>query len=285
MTIRGKQNGLSMIELLVALALSSFLILGVTQLYLDNKRNYRFQLSQGYNQENIRYAEFVLSKWINRAGYRRSPDQLFDTAFEAVPQSSDCAAFAKGATVTSLRATNVKGLCIRYQPAHAEELDCQGNTVKSIAHTRLNTAFVSPSKTEMVTSAIRFVQSNDLNKGTLECKNINSSQDNNDYMELVDGVADLNIEFAIGPEDLMERKIKSGTPWVASVNDKQVPRAVRYSILVASDRNQRDGDSEIFNNWVNTQATGASKQRIQANDGNRIYQTASAVVSVRSMMP
>ncbi len=36
-----RQSGLSMIELPVALAISSFLILGITQIYLDNKRNYR----------------------------------------------------------------------------------------------------------------------------------------------------------------------------------------------------------------------------------------------------
>ncbi len=41
-----RQSGLSMIELLVALAISSFLILGITQIYLDNKRNYLFQQGQ-----------------------------------------------------------------------------------------------------------------------------------------------------------------------------------------------------------------------------------------------
>ena len=34
-----RQFGLSMIELLIALAISSFLILVITQVYLDNKRN------------------------------------------------------------------------------------------------------------------------------------------------------------------------------------------------------------------------------------------------------
>ncbi|MEN1592952.1 prepilin-type N-terminal cleavage/methylation domain-containing protein, partial [Pseudomonas aeruginosa] len=37
------QKGLSMVELLVALAISSFLILGISQIYIDNKRNYLFQ--------------------------------------------------------------------------------------------------------------------------------------------------------------------------------------------------------------------------------------------------
>ena len=42
MLSRFRQRGLSMIELLVALAISSFLILGITQVYIDNKRNYMF---------------------------------------------------------------------------------------------------------------------------------------------------------------------------------------------------------------------------------------------------
>ena len=41
-----RQNGLSMIELLISLAISSFLILGITQVYIDNKRNQVFQLAQ-----------------------------------------------------------------------------------------------------------------------------------------------------------------------------------------------------------------------------------------------
>ena len=49
------QAGLSLIELLIALAISSFLILGITQIYIDNKRSYNFQQSQAGNQENHRF--------------------------------------------------------------------------------------------------------------------------------------------------------------------------------------------------------------------------------------
>lgn len=35
-----RQTGLSMVELMITLLISSFLILGITQIYIDNKRNY-----------------------------------------------------------------------------------------------------------------------------------------------------------------------------------------------------------------------------------------------------
>jgi len=51
------QRGLSMIELLVALAISSFLLLGMSQIYLDNKRTQLFQQNQTGNQENSRITD------------------------------------------------------------------------------------------------------------------------------------------------------------------------------------------------------------------------------------
>ncbi|BCR23333.1 hypothetical protein KAM426_08600 [Aquipseudomonas alcaligenes] len=59
---RNRQFGLSLIELMVALVISSFLILGITQIYVDNKRNYLFQQGQSENQENGRYALLLLEK-------------------------------------------------------------------------------------------------------------------------------------------------------------------------------------------------------------------------------
>ena len=69
------QRGLSMVELLVALAISSFLILGITQIYLDGKRNDIFRQSQAANLENSRFSVVILNELISKAGYRRSPEQ------------------------------------------------------------------------------------------------------------------------------------------------------------------------------------------------------------------
>ncbi|MFT0635444.1 PilW family protein, partial [Pseudomonas sihuiensis] len=71
-----RQNGLSMIELLISLAISSFLILGITQVYIDNKRNQVFQLNQMGNLEGSRFAALMIDQYLGKAGYRRNPAAL-----------------------------------------------------------------------------------------------------------------------------------------------------------------------------------------------------------------
>jgi type IV pilus assembly protein PilW len=50
-----RQNGLSLIELMVAMVIGLFLILGVTQIFISNQRTYLFQQAQMGNQENGRF--------------------------------------------------------------------------------------------------------------------------------------------------------------------------------------------------------------------------------------
>lgn len=75
------QLGLSMVELLIALAISSFLILGITQVYIDNKRNYVFQQNQAGNAENSRFAALIINDYLGKAGYRRTPSALLEIVF------------------------------------------------------------------------------------------------------------------------------------------------------------------------------------------------------------
>jgi len=271
-----------MVELMVALAISSFLILGITQVYIDNKRNYMFQQSQASNQENTRYAEFILNTWLNKAGYRRAPDQAIEDAFPSTVASANCAAFIEGASITNLiptAGTNEAGLCIRYQPTSSTELDCQGNTVRSTTVTKLDTPFVKSAQEELVVMAIKFLPDAELNQGTLQCSNLSGT--NPAFVELLDGVADMRFEFATSEGDLFEKRLRAN-PWSNTATG--LARAVRYSILLASRPNQRDGDSRIYDNWVEA-AIGTNKERIETGDRNRIYQMAGSTQTLRNMMP
>lgn len=58
----GTQAGLSLVELMVALAISSVLILGITQIYIDNKRSYSFQQNQAENQEGAAISCYCYNK-------------------------------------------------------------------------------------------------------------------------------------------------------------------------------------------------------------------------------
>lgn len=274
-----RQRGLSMVELLVALAISSFLILGITQVYLDNKLGYMFQQSQANNQENTRFAEYTLNTWLNKAGYRRAPDQFAEDAFPELSASIDCNTFDKGAVVTGFKSG--VGVCIRYQPATMTELDCQGNTIKNIgaSTTKLDTPFIKSARDEVVVMAIKFEPNAELDKGTLQCKNLSATKP--EFVELLDGVADMRFEFAVGESDLFEKKLKKD-PWATTATG--LVRAVRYSMLLASRTNQRDSDSAIYTDWIATAST-ASKVRINAGDKKRVYQIAGSTHTLRNMMP
>lgn len=127
------QKGLSMVELLVALAISSFLILGISQIYIDNKRNYLFQQGQAGNQENSRFVLMLLQQQLDKTGYRRLHDDNMENAFKSATFNG-CRAFVAGETIaaaTALKAGEY-GVCLRYQPAYKGEHDCLGNEITGV---------------------------------------------------------------------------------------------------------------------------------------------------------
>lgn len=273
------QRGLSMIELLVALAISSFLILGITQVYIDNKRNYVFQQSQAGNLENSRFAVLMIDELLSKAGYRRAPDQEMADAFPASSiLSAHCEAFPAEAALTKIKATGGQtGFCMRYQPAMANELTCDG-----IAAPLSKKVFGYPSQAETIYVAVKFTpHTSDLNKGTLSCVSNKGSA----LVELIDGVADMKVEFGAGQNN--EKKLAASNPfkdaqsWTAT--DGPV-RAVRYSVLAASRNNQRDGDSNVYDKWLAT-ANTAAKTRLTAQNKKQIFQTAVGAQAIRNVMP
>lgn len=68
-----KQRGFSMVELLVALVLSSILLGGIIQLFIGSKQTYRFHDALSRLQENGRFALDIMSNDIRMAGYNINP--------------------------------------------------------------------------------------------------------------------------------------------------------------------------------------------------------------------
>ncbi len=63
-------QGLSLVELMVALAVGMLLLAGVLQIYLGSRQSYRVQESLSRLQENGRFALMFMEKDIRMAGYR-----------------------------------------------------------------------------------------------------------------------------------------------------------------------------------------------------------------------
>lgn len=78
-----KQTGLSLVELMVSLVLSLFIILVSTAFYVNNKSTYRFISSSTDVQENGRYAIHFLRESIANAGFPK-----VDLSLDAFPMAS-----------------------------------------------------------------------------------------------------------------------------------------------------------------------------------------------------
>lgn len=69
MNMPRRQQGLTLIELMIAMALSLVLMAGVIQVFLANKQAYRFADALSRNQENGRFAAEFLARELRMTGY------------------------------------------------------------------------------------------------------------------------------------------------------------------------------------------------------------------------
>ena len=281
------QRGLSMVELLVALAISSFLVLGITQIYLDGKRSDIFRQNQAANVENSCFAVSILNELIDKAGYRRSPEQ---SMLEAFPETNTalpahCDSFAAEAVITKLKSTEggQTGFCLRYQPIFIDEYMCDGNrSAKKLT----DDGPLTLNQTNYV--AIKFIpHATDLNQGSLTC--ITGSR-----FQLMEGIADMRIHFGLGdsPSFLsaqpMDKKLRANNPFVKADtwSGDGIVRVVRYAILLASRPKQRDSnDSKVLSDWLAGVTDSTHKARLESADQLRMYQQVSGTQTLKNMLP
>ena len=64
-----QQKGISLVEIMVALVISLFLLTGIVQVYLANKTTYNFTNAISRNQENGRFAMEIMAQDLRMAGY------------------------------------------------------------------------------------------------------------------------------------------------------------------------------------------------------------------------
>lgn len=113
---RRAQRGLSLVELMVAMAIGLVITVVIANLFLGTKQSYRLQDDASRIQENARYSAQVLGRTLRLAGYRadwnQSYDQVFNTAVAAP------VVFAIGQSVTGVNdnGTNASDtIAVRFQ--------------------------------------------------------------------------------------------------------------------------------------------------------------------------
>ena len=210
--IPARQRGLSLIELMIAMLISTFMIIGATQVYIDNKRTYQFQQGQSSNQNLGRMIQLLLDKEVARTGFRAKPllNTSLSSAFPAISSSNGCPAFAAGETL--LLSSDSTGVCYRYQGASdGADLDCLGNKISAGSN---------------VLSRIAYASSTTAGIGSLTCSVGGVST------TLVDGLADFVLFKLPG---------SSGAG-----------QGMRYAALLISSATLRDGvSSSVLDQWKN----------------------------------
>ncbi|WP_226945830.1 PilW family protein, partial [Pseudomonas aeruginosa] len=99
--------------------------------------------------------------------------------------------------------------------------------------------------------------------------------------EIVSGLVDFKLEYGVGPTMAGKREVESFVEQ-ANIADRPV-RALRYSALMASDKNLRQGDSKTLDDWITLYPS--SKTSLQGNDKDRLYQIAKGSQTLRNLVP
>ena len=252
MTTPRQQRGLSLIELMVAMLIGTFLILGITEIFINNQKSYLFQQSQVGNQENGRFTLTVLSQELSKAGYRSLP-------IDPIAASSGVVAgctFAAGASVAAISATS---LCIQYQAANTTDTGCQGTALANAAAIVKPYGQVNPVIVEKI--------SLDTTTNSLTCTTTAGAQ------PLVTGISDIRFDYGAGADK---------TVTAFSTSPGQIVGAVRYAALMQSVGGAAIRDSSdlpaALTEWNSRYST-------TLNDTTKLYQIVQGTVMLRNQLP
>ncbi len=254
-----RQRGLSLIELMVAMVIGCFLILGVTQIFISNQKSYLFQQGQVGNQENGRFALAILSQELSKAGYRSNPYQAFSKG------SGQSCTFPEGSSVIANSATSV---CIRYQASNRLDVSCQGTALSETDQASIDTPYDRLKENPVIVEKIYF----DPATSSIICASGSGSQ------QLVTGVAALRFDYGSGSADL-----KTVTTYGTATTD--VIGAVRYAVLMkspgsASLQDTTDAKSPALTEWDSRYGT-----TLAASDKSaQLYQLLQGTMMIRNQM-
>jgi len=254
--INGAQNGFTIVELLVAMAIGLFLISGVFQLFIANKQSSRIQNNLSHVQENGRFA-------INEIGR-----VLRMTGIKSVPV--DTTTFTTAAAITGIDngSLGADEVFISFQGAVGTAT--AGGTVDCLGSRYLAT---SPATT--ITN--KFYLANDANGvSSLFC--VETTAATPDPQPLVENVVDMQITYGVDTNDsgsanyyVDATTVTAGT---AGTPDWKKVVSVNLNLLVVSDEDAVTTTAQTYT------FNGAS---VNASD-KRLYKAFSITVALRNLL-
>ncbi len=148
-------KGFSIVELLVAVTLSSLLLLGVTKIFIDTKASYNLREGLSRLQENGRFAMDLVQLSMRQTGFKANGFQSDDDAFLVdagnYGPASNIDFIAAGQVVAGLEGTGTISdtLSFRFQQPSAAPFinECNPNIAPVAGATLVNTIYIAADNT------------------------------------------------------------------------------------------------------------------------------------------
>ncbi|MQM39532.1 hypothetical protein KBTX_03561 [wastewater metagenome] len=210
-----RQQGLTLIELMIALVLGLMLSAGAVQLFIANKQSYRLQDALARVQENGRFAVHRLSRDIRMAGYH-------DPLASAAPDAFDSGRTADGGG----SGANDQIAVVRVYPGETAT-DCLGNSVSAGGERVINVYQVN-------------------GNGSLACYGVDPATGSpiEGSEPLIDGVDSFQVEYGVDSDD--DGSVDTYET-AGSVSDWGEVIAVRLALLLRTrEDNLRAAESNTY---------------------------------------
>lgn len=227
MTFNKSQNGLSIVELLVALVISMLLMTGVVQVFFASKQTYASNEAASRLQENGRFALEFIAQNARHAGYVEAANITVDTLPRPVAAPTDT--YCGSDLCSSQGAGNASdSISFNFQPRVLDgaRRDCLGkNSGIGSTDVIINHFYIIPAN-----------PNNGIEHASLGCasKNLSSNtvisqKTNTNANVLVEGVDALQVQYGIGITGGVTRYVSADR-----VDDWNNVLAVRIAVLANS---------------------------------------------------
>lgn len=216
------QSGFSLIELMVAMAVSLILLAGILQILLGNRESFEAQKAMAGMQQDARLIRFVLDNAVIHAGYLVDLDDSREYVFSDTKMcntNDTDGGFLHGNNSTSTGAGTGVGsdsLCVRYQ-ASATMVNCLGGLV------------IDPEEEPGLAKKMAEFELSVDNEGDLQCTVYPDGETAHQPQPLVSNVKTLQIRYGVDTNQDNSVDTYASTP----SNWSEV-RTVRLQLLLVS---------------------------------------------------
>ncbi len=252
MNAPSKQNGMTLVEILISITISLFILAGITQVFISSKQAYRLGSAFNEIQENGHFLSQYIPKIVNLSGYRTPPtDSMFAPLNDFFPVSAPHLQ-----VINDLGTNGSDILTVRYQGSG----DGAGNPDGFI-----NDCLNQPLDTNNIVTNTFSINANQ----ELECQSINPDAGGVSTQVLVSGVE--NMQILLGEDTDGDRFAdRYVAPNFAGINVGNIV-SMRMSVLVRSTNEIYKAIDNNTYNLLGTEFTPTPDYRIRKEYTFTIY--------------